>query len=168
MSKKTIISKAVKFDSAVAETVVSRALELAQDIESTYPEGMTTEVAGALADEITEGKKSPRNSEWKAFAYAVQYGMVDALGEYPKTGANLTREKLFKLARYIRGRDYSQIKASVHAFIKDLEKAGKSKKSIPTLQSGLRVIKNVQTRKRNEIAFRKELVALCEKYNINY
>ena len=37
-----------------------------------------------------------------------------------------------------------------------------------TIGMGLGIIKNAATRKRNEIAFRKELAALCKKYNISY
>lgn len=172
MSLETIITKGRGFDSAIAETVVNKAMELAQDIWDTYGDDIARDktLAGEVADGITEGVKSPRNSEWKAFATSIPYGMVEALREYPKTGKGLTRVHLFKLARrLIEVGDYRIAKETARKFVKGLDKAKTGKGGYKaTIGMGLGIIKNTQTRKRNEIAFRKELAELCAKYNINF
>ncbi len=168
MSIATIIAKGKAFEKRVAATVVESALAVAEEIWNTFGDECTTENAEAIAKGIA-GDNAPaaRKSEWKAFATSVQFGMAEALRYYPKTGDTLTRVKMFALAREIIKAGWGDYKAVVDTFVKNLDKKP-SKGAGRTLASIVKSLFTVQTRKRNEIAFRKELAALCAKHGIQY
>lgn len=166
MSIKTIGAKGRKFYTSVANTVTELAIDIGQDIWDTFGENLTADDAQSIGDAIG-GDTGPRVSEWKAFAAAVPFGMVEGLRAYPK--GELTRVHMFGLARAIKkAGDYTRVKATVTEFIKsrDNKKASGGRKA--TIGMGLGIIKNLETRARNVIAFRKELAALCKKHGIAY
>lgn len=166
MSISTIVSMGRKFDSAVNATVVERAVEIAQDIWNTFGEDITADDAQSIGDGIG-GDTGSRVSEWKRFAQAVPFGMVEALKAYPK--GELTRANMFGLARAVyKAGDYTRVKLTVAEFVKSLKAKKTSKGRKPTIGMGLGIIKNLETRARNVIAFRKELAALCKKHGIEY
>ena len=168
MSIKTIVAKGRKFNSAVAKTVTSLAIELGEDIWNTFGEELTTEQAQEIAEGIAgDNAAGSRVSEWKGFAQAVPFGMIEALRAYPK--GELTRVHMFALARKVKSAaDYTHVKETVAEFVKnrDAKKKGGGRKA--TIGMGLGIIKNLETRAKNIIAFRRELAALCKKHGITY
>ena len=167
MSIKTIGMKGRRFYQSLANTVTELAIEVGEEIWNTFGEDLTKETAQAIGDEIG-GDVGPRVSEWKVFAEAVPFGMVEALKAYPK--GELTRVHMFGLARAVkRAADYTHVKDTVAAFVKDRDtKKSKGAGRKPTVGMGIGIIKNLQTRDRKIIAFRKELAALCAKHGITY
>lgn len=168
MSKATIISKARSMSEQIAKTVVETAKEIAMDFWNVYGNDASKDDITELATAIG-GDVPARVSEWRAFFRAVPYGLVEALGEYPKHDT-LTRVKLFALCRELPKHDYSQFRETVKAFVKGLnaKSAGKPKTPEQKLGMGLGVIKNIQTRSAKLKAFRRDLAKLCEKHGINY
>lgn len=171
MSIATVVRKARAFNTRVSETVVNAAREVAQEIWDTCSDDdgtITKETAKEIGEGIVE-KKGPRQSEWVAFAMAVQFGMVEALQYYPKTGDTLTRVKMFGLARALnKAADFTAVKATVDAFVKGLNAKSTGKGRKPTIGMAIGIIKNLETRARNIVAFRKDLAKLCAKHGITY
>ena len=166
MSTSTIITKGRKFSTAVCNTVTELAIDIAQDIWDTFGDDLTKDNAQDIGDGIG-GDVGARVSEWKAFAMAVPFGMVEALRAYPK--GELTRIDMFRLARAVnKAGDYTRVKETVAAFVEARDSKKTSKGRAPTIGMGLGIIKNLQTRSRKVIAFRKELAQLCQKYGITY
>ena len=166
MSKATIVSKAKQFSERVSKTVVELAHDLAMETWNTFGDDITNEVAADMAKEIDS--VPARVSEWKAFFMAVPLGLPEAIKEYPKHGT-MTRIKMFALARAcLKRADYSQFKLAVKDVESSASKKSKGAGRKATIGMGLGIIKNAETRKRNEIAFRKELAALCKKHGISY
>jgi len=171
MSIATVVRKARKFNSRVAATVVEAAQDVAQEIWDTCSDNdgnIAKDVATSIGEGIVD-EKGPRQSEWIAFATSVQYGMVEALGYYAKTGDTLTRVKMFGLARALnKAQDFTAFKSVVDGFVKGLKSKASKGTRTPTIGMGLGIIKNLQTKARNVIAFRRELAALCKKHGIQY
>jgi len=167
MSIKTIVAKGRKFDSAIGRTVVEQAQEIAKDVWDTFGENLTSEQAQNIGDGIG-GDVGARVSEWKKFAMAVPYGMVEALGYMP--AELLTRTRMFQLARRVyAAADYTHVKSTVDAYVTEIKTpktgSGGAARSVSSL---VKSVFNVKTRKRNEIAFRKELAQLCKKHGIKF
>ncbi len=168
MTIKSVISKGRAFNGAIAKTVVALASELAQDIWDTFGEDITDEDAQAIGDGISD--VGARVSEWKKFALAVPFGMVEAIKAYPK--GEMTRVKMFGLARAVhKAGDYTHVKATVAAFVSKVPASGGGAKA--SIGMGLGIIKNTDTApkgvtKANMNAFRRDLKALCDQYGITY
>lgn len=169
MSIATIIKYGREFDKLVGKTVVQQAQRIADEVWNTYGEDITTEQAQEVGDGIG-GDTGSRVSEWKKFAMAVPFGMSEALGYMPEE--LLTRTRMFQLARRVyKAADYTHVKSTVAAFvdeIKEGKKTGQGSGNHASVASHVKGIFNVVTRKRNEIAFRKELAKLCKKHGIEY
>ena len=175
MSISTIVNMGRKFDSAVNATVVERAVEIAQDIWNTFGEDITADDAQSIGDGIG-GDTGSRVSEWKKFALAVPFGMIEALKAYPK--GELTRANMFGLARAVhKAADYTRVKLTVAEFVKSLKAKKKGSGRGATSGMGFGILKNVDTMlgvngkpvsKAKTVAFRKALAALCEQHGIKY
>ena len=169
MSIKSIVSKGRKFDAAIGRTVVEQAQDIADDIWNTFGEDITADQAQEVGDGIG-GETGSRVSEWKKFALAVPFGMKEALGYMP--AELLTRTRMFQLARRVyKAADYTHVKSTVSAYVDEIKsgkKASKGSGNYASVTSHVKGIFKVQTRKRNEIAFRKELAKLCAKHGIEY
>ena len=162
-----IIAAARRFDNAVRKTVMDEAILVCVAVTDEW-EVMDRPTARDIAKEITaeypEGSRAARASEWAAFIYAAPFNLATAIRHARKVMPSFTRVDLFKLCRLLPGAD------SYKSAVEDLQKkkalkgAGKQR-SIADFVKGLF---NVQTRKRNEIKFRKELADLCAKYSIEY
>ena len=108
-----------------------------------------------------------RVSEYRACLIAYPYYLAEACKWFRKEFGELRRVHMLKLAREVV--KHESWKDAVTTVVK----AFKAKKSTgtgraATIGMGLGIIKNLQTRKRNIIAFRKELVKLCKKFDIAY
>lgn len=167
MSIQSIIAKGKKFDKAVGKTVVEQGYDIASEIWNTYGEAITTEDAQKIGDGIG-GDIGSRVSEWKKFALAVPFGMAEALKEIPDE--LLTRTRMFQLSRRVyAAADYTRVKSTVAAYVAEIKtgkKASKGSGNYASVSSHVKAIFNVKTRKRNEIAFRKELAKLAKKHGI--
>jgi hypothetical protein len=89
---------------------------------------------------------------------------------FKKEFGELRREHLVKIARICPTAETAMDAGmlAVEFFeTREKNKGGATGKTA-TIGMGIGFIKNAQTRKRNEIAFRKELAALCKKHGINY
>ena len=169
MSIATIIKKGRSMSSRVQSTVVECAKDIAGDIWNTFGEDITKEHAQQIAEGIEgDNAAAPRLSEWKAFALAVPFGLVEAITAYDRTKdtPTLTRVRLFNLARAVRkAADYTTVKETVAAFVSDLNK--KPTKGVGrTIPQVVKSLFAIQTRKKKEIAFRKALAKLCDEYGI--
>lgn len=90
---------------------------------------------------------------------------------FKKEYGELRREHLVKIARICPTAETAQDAGllAVEFFeARDKSKSGTGAGKTATIGMGIGIIKNAQTRKRNEIAFRKALAALCAKYGISY
>ena len=123
------------------------------------------EIAGDIKAEYPEGSRAARKSEWAAFILAAPEGLASAIRHAQKEMKSFTRVDLFKLCRILPSAD--GFKDAVAKLI-DAKNSKGSKGAARTVASVVKSLFSIQTRKRNEIAFRKELAALCEKHGINY
>lgn len=167
MSKQTIIRKGKAFAEQISRTVVECAKDLATEVWNTYGDDMPADDLADISKQLG-GTVPARVSEWKAFMQAVPFGLAEAVSHYPKVGT-LTRVKMFALARaLIKEADYSKYKTVAASVEKSSTASRKGAGRKATIGMGLGIIKNAETRKRNEIAFRKDLAALCKKHGIKY
>lgn len=159
------VTAARKFDKTTQKTLLSEAINVANSVTDEW-EDMTDIQAAELAEEtVADYKpsvKKVRKSEWKQFYMAAHHGMADALEYIEAQDITFSRVKLFQLARVL---------PTVRGFKKAVEQVinppkGKGRKA--TIGMGLGIIKNLETRAKNIIAFRKELAALCAKHGIKY
>jgi hypothetical protein len=175
---KSIITAVRKFDKAITNTVVEESKLVAERVWNTFGDECSEETAANVADAIAAdapwkgtGSEAVRKSEWKAFVYAVQFYLPEALDHWKTKhkDVTLTRVALFGLARRLpKGDDY---KAIVDAYVADLKskKSGSSNKKVhpaTAIKNSIASIFRVQTNAKNVIAFRKELAELCNKHGI--
>lgn len=162
----TIKQAAKQFDKLVTKTVCDLAIDVCNAVTDTFFEiDMATamEEAKAITADYPKASRGPRTTEWKDFVYAAaNHNLAGAIRKAKKSN-NVTRVALFALAKKLRSADNADaaIKAT---FAK--KAPGKGRKA--TIGMGLGIIKNVETRSRKEIAFRKELAELCKKHGIKY
>ena len=163
----SIITKAAKrFDKQVVQTVCELALEVCDAVRKSWSElDMETAMveAKAITADYPKASQAPRTTEWKDFVFAAaNHNLAGAIREAKKSH-NVTRVALFALAKKLRTADSSTaaIKAVFAAKVK-----GKGRTA--TIGMGLGIIKNLQTKERNVIAFRKALAELCAKHGITY
>ncbi len=166
-----IISAVRKFDTAVRKTVMTEAINVANAVTDeweTMDRDTAKEIAGEIVKDYPEGSRYARRSEWAAFILAAPEGLAHAIRYAQKEMKSFTRVDLFKLCRILPAAD--GYKDAVAKLIADKNKKP-SKGGARSGRSVAAVVKSlfaIQTRKRNEIAFRKELAQLCEKHGINY
>ena len=164
MSIAKCVTAARKFDSAVRDTLLNNALAVANAVTGEW-EDMTEVQASELAADVVadypKGSAKVRKSEWKAFFMAAHHGLADAIEYAGENVEGFNRVQLFKLARIV---------PTVRGFKKAVSQltAKTSTKRKVTIGMGLGIIKNLDTRARNIIAFRKELATLCAKHGIKY
>lgn len=173
---KSIVAAVKRLDAAIKETLVQHSRNVAEAVWNEFGDECTMEnaeaVAKAIAAESTwKGTSSAgaRKSEWKAFVYAVQYHMLEAVNYYQKTYPNFNRHVMFTLAREL-PRNPNGFKAAADAVAKRVKKASKGSNGAtrtPTIGMAIGIIKNLPSRGKIT-AFRKELAALCAKYKITY
>ena len=163
-----IIAAARRFDNAVRKTVMDEAILVCVAVTDEW-EFMDKPTAREIAKEIVadypEGSRAARASEWAAFIYAAPCGLASAIRYARKEMQSFTRIDLFKLCRILPTAD--GFKDAVAKLI-DAKKSKGSKGagSQRTISDFVKGLFKVQTRKRKEIAFRKELATLCAKYDI--
>ena len=172
MTVKTIIAAALDVDKKVAATLVESALAFCDAVWDTYKgdEIAKDDMTGML-DAIEEGSSwkgtrsaAARRSEWKAAINAVPFSFREACQEFKRANpVGFTRVAMFKLARECMKHEY--IEDAVAAVVEG-KKAKQAKAKARSLVSTLKAVFAVQTRKRKEIAFRKELAALMAKHGI--
>lgn len=173
---KTIVTAVRKFDTAIKRTLVTESKNVAEAVWNQFGDECSREDAAAVAKEIAsdapwKGSSSEpaRVSEWKAFVFAVQYGLPEAVSYYQRTYANFTRHVLFTLARECIKLGAGEHKKAADNVAKRVKKGptgnGASRK--PTLGMGLGIIKNLPSRGKM-VAFRKELAQLCKKYGYTF
>lgn len=164
MSKQSIIAKGKAFTESVSRTVVESALDVANAFWNEYGADASKDDVSELAVGIG-GKVPARVSEWRSFFNAVPFGLIEALNDYP--AGNLTRVKLFNLARNcIKTGDYAKYKSAIKATEKPAAKEAKTPDQ--KLGMAIGIIKNLDTRKKSLIEFRKELAKLCAKHGVSY
>lgn len=158
------VTAARKFDNAVRATLLDNALKVANAVTGEW-EDMTdiqaAELAGEVVADYPKGSATVRKSEWKAFFMAAHHGLADAIEYAGDNVEGFNRVQLFKLCRIL-----PTVRGFKKAVATLTQKSGTKRKA--TIGMGLGIIKNLQTRKRNIIAFRKELAALCAKHGIEY
>lgn len=159
------VTAARKFDKTTQKTLLSEAINVALAVTGEW-EDMTDIQAAELAEEtVADYKpsvKKVRKSEWKQFYMAAHHGMSDALEYIEAQDITFSRVKLFQLARVL---------PTVRGFKKAVEQVvnppkGKGRKA--NIGMGLGIIKNLETRDKKIIAFRRDLAKLCEKHGIKY
>lgn len=176
MSIKSIVSAVRKFDTAVKTTLVTEARNVATAVWNTFGDECTRENASEVALAIAAdapwkgtSSEAARTSEWKAFIFAVQYRIDEAVTYYKNTHPNFSRHVMFTLARELPNNP-DGFKAAADAVAARLEKrkAGGGEGRKATLGMGLGIIAKLQTRDRKVIAFRKALAKLCREHGIEF
>jgi hypothetical protein len=138
------------------------------DLDAAEVTTVVTQVTEQSTWKGTSSEKA-RQSEVRSIISAYT-GIEKAAREFRKDYGELRREHFIKLAREIpkceTPVDAALIVSDYYQKRDSNKKGGATKKA--SIGMGLGIIKNAQTRKRNEIAFRKELAVLCAKHNISY
>lgn len=113
--------------------------------------------------------EAARESEVRAIVKAYPF-LGSACGVFKREYGELRREHVVKVARLCPQSETAQDAGllAVEFYEARDKKTGSKGGHKATIGMGLGIIKNAQTRKRNEIAFRKELAALCKKHGISY
>jgi hypothetical protein len=178
MSIKSVVNAAIGFDKSLARTAVESAIAFGTECWNSLPfdadgglpsECMAEILTGIEAESSWKGTASAkaRRSEWKSAIAAVPFYFVEACRYFKATQpVGFTRVAMFKLARkLINSDDY---KATVDEIISGVKKRQNSDKyqRVPTVAGVLKALMNVQTRKQNEIKFRREVAALAAKYGL--
>ncbi len=170
-----IVTAAKRLEKNIADTVCESAVAICEAIWDQVGDECTQDTAGKIAEAIVaDMPKGPardsRKTEWKAFAYAVQFGLDDAV-KYAKREHKLTRVLLFKIARAMKDQDYGSHKAVVDQLFAKLNSNQPTGRGA-TFGMGLGIIKNLDKidglskAKTNE--FRRKLAALCSEYGLKY
>lgn len=176
MSIKAIVSAVRKFDSAIKTTLVTEAKNVAVAVWNTFGDGCTKEVAAEVATAIAAdapwkgtSSEAARTSEWKAFIFAVQYRIDEAVTYYKNQHPNFSRHVMFSLAREL-PTNADGFKAAADAVARRAEKKGSGNGAprVATLGMGLGIIAKLETRDRKVIAFRKALAKLCAQHGISF
>lgn len=162
---------------AVANTFVEAAHDIAEACQDAFGGSIDIPAAEmvAIQNMVTESAtwkgtsaEAARRSEIKSIVRAYPY-LETASKVFKREHGELRREHFVKLARmcpeYVSPTDAA---LDCVSFFEDKGKAKKGGGRVATIGMGLGIIKNTQTRVRKEIAFRKELAALCEKHGITY
>jgi hypothetical protein len=162
---------------AVANTFVEAAADIAGACHDAFGGSTDIPAAEIVAIQNMVAENAPwkgsssegaRRSEVKSIVLAYPY-LETASKVFKREHGELRREHFVKLARmcpeYVSPTDAALDTVS---FFEKKGKGGASGTRVATIGMGLGIIKNTQTRKRNEIAFRKELAALCKKHGITY
>jgi hypothetical protein len=180
MSMKTLTTKARSMGKLIQQTVVACAKDIADGLwieyGHVYTDGTKDEWNTVLRDfSVGAGDGvASRTSEWKKFAEAVPYGMKEALVEYARTdnAPTLTRPCLWQLARAIeKASNVQTVKETVATFIKQKTTApvSASPKSVQQkLGMAVGIIKKLDSRAKNIVAFRKDFAKLCREHGIAY
>ena len=175
MSMKTVVKAVSGMDSVVSQTLQSVVMKLVDACTATYGgEDMTKSDILAVQDAVTAdapwkgtSSEGARRSEIKACLKAYPYYFHEAVRSFRLGFGELRRTHILMIARELpKHENWKDAVATVITRVKAKVKAGSGR--VGTIGMGLGIIKKVQTRKRNEVAFRKELAALCKKHNINY
>lgn len=171
MSK--ITTAARKFETGIVRSVVDLALEVCAAVSDVWSE-IDMETAKTEAELITadapEKSRGPRTTEWKDFVYAAsECNLAGAIRKVKASPHNLTRVKLFSLAKKLRSAD--DMDAAIAATFEATPGNGGTRK--PTIGMGLGVIKNTDAppkgmTKAKMNAFRRDLKALCDQHGIAY
>lgn len=181
MTTATQVRKVASAISGIESRVADTMVQVAADIASTCREvfgGLepAKDVLAAIVNTVAEtaswsGTKSEdaRKSELRAVIKA--YPDIGVAAKcFRKEYGELRREHFIKLARMLPGQETPQLAAwNCAAWFEDrADNKGSGGGKAATLGMGLGIIKNVQSKARNVIAFRKELAILCTKHGITY
>lgn len=176
MTIKAIVGAVRRFDSAVKTTLVIEARNVASVVWDTFGDECSREDAQVVALAIASDaswkgttSEAARTSEWKAFTFAVQYRIDEAIAYYKKTHPNFSRVVLFAIARELPN-NIDGFKAAADAVAARLnsKKESKGVGRVASLGMGLGIIAKLQTRNKKVIAFRKELAKLCAKHGFPF
>ena len=136
------------------------------DIEKAQQDDILTRIENDASWKGTSSAGA-RQSEWRSCLIAYPYYLAEACKQFRIDFGELRRSHMLKLAREVV--KHENWRDAVTTVVKSFNKkktpgAGRA----GTIGMGIGIIKNVQTRVRKEIAFRKELATLCAKYGIAY
>lgn len=178
MTTATQVRKVAAAISGIESRVADTMVQVAADIASTCKEvfgGLdpAKDVVKAIVTAVAEtaswngtSSEAARRSEIKAVIVAYPY-IQTAAKVFKAEMGELRREHFIKLARMCPQYETPTDAAlDCVTFFEDRanKKGGTGRKG--TIGMGIGIIKAVQTRKANEIAFRKGLATLCAKHNI--
>jgi len=164
-------------ESRVADTMVQVASDIANACTVAFG-GLdpAKDVIKAIVNTVAEtaswngtSSEAARRSEIKAVIVAYPY-IASAAKTFKRECGELRREQFIKLARMCPQYETPTDAAldCVGFFEDRANKKGSGAGRKGTIGMGLGIIKNVQTRAANVIAFRKALVLLCKKHGITY
>ena len=175
MSIATIVRVVTQHEKTASNTMQALVMSLVDECYLTF-EGADIEKAQQddilsriESDASWKGSSSAdaRKSEWRSCLIAYPYYFADACKQFKKDFGELRRGHMLKLAReVVKTENFRDAVTTVVKFFskKKPPVAGR----VASIGMGIGIIKNVQTRARKVIAFRKELAALCAKYDIAY
>lgn len=164
-------------ESRVADTMVQVAADIANACQAAFG-GLDAEKDDikAIQNAVTEtaswngtSSADARRSEIKSVIRAYPY-IATAAKVFKAEFGELRREHFIKLCRMAPLYETPTDAAlDCVGFFEDRnDRKGGSAGRKATIGMGLGIVKNAQTRKRNEIAFRKALATLCAKHGINW
>lgn len=175
MTMRRIVKAFTSFENAVSQTMQQQVIALVDACTAEYagddvPKADVLAIQDAVAsDSKWKGSSSEgvRRSEIKACLTAYPYYFGEACTAFRKDFGELRRNHMLAVARELP--KHEEWRDAVTTVVKRMrEKAKKVTSRKPTIGMGLGIIKNLQTRSRKIIAFRKELAVLCAKYDISY
>lgn len=162
-----IITAAQRFDSAVRKTLTDEAIRVCDAITDEWEimdRPTAREIARSIVAEYPRESQAARASEWTAFVLAAPCGLSTAIRYARQEMQSFTRVDLFRLCRILP--DAANPKDAVAKLMDAKKKKPKRAKPQHTISDLMRTALKIQTRKQKEVAFRKELAALCNKYDI--